>query len=71
MVENVDSYTVILAGAAMSRFGTPHETYEISKSTYPNNIKATTSDETVSVFYDTMIIDTCELGEVLLILYHH
>ena len=62
VLENDDSYDVILGGAAMSRFGTPHEIYSISNSDYPDVTKSLSS-ETVSIFYDTIILDSCALGK--------
>ena len=62
VLENDDSYDVILGGAAMSRFGTPHEIYSISNSDYPDVTKSLSS-ETVSMFYDTIILDSCALGK--------
>ena len=62
VLENNDSYDVILGGAAMSRFGTPHEIYSISNSDYPDVTKSLSS-ETVSIFYDTIILDSCALGK--------
>ena len=62
VLENHDSYDVILGGAAMSRFGTPHEIYSISNSDYPDVTKSLSS-ETVSMFYDTIILDSCALGK--------
>ena len=61
VLENDDSYDVILGGAAMSRFGTPHEIYSISNSNYPV-VTTNISSHTVSVFYDTIILDSCALG---------
>ena len=62
VLENDDSYDVILGGAAMSRFGTPHEIYSISNSDYPN-VLTNISSHTVSMFYDTIILDSCALGK--------
>ena len=62
VLENNDSYDVILGGAAMSRFGTPHEIYSISKSDDPD-VTRKISSETVSMFYDTIILDSCALGK--------
>ena len=64
VVKNNDSYDVILGGASMSRFGTPHEIYSISNSDdYPTNVTTSISSDTVSMFYDTIILDSCALGK--------
>ena len=64
VIKNNDSYDVILGGASMSRFGTPHEIYSISNSDdYPTNVTKSISSDTVSMFYDTIILDSCALGK--------